>query len=186
MEQERPPIDKSQWPDGPWQTEPDRVDWVHAGYACMILRHPKYGSLCGYVGVDNTHPLYEKQWTDGGFPSFEVHYGVNYTAKCSESVCHAPLPGMPADVWWLGFDCNHGYDLAPAMIRVMEEVRKQIASMKWPEETPEIAVAEELFMERYRDVEYVKRGCEGLADQLRKIAETGELGEPGEEVCSCE
>ncbi len=29
-------VDKSQWPDGPWKNEPDRVDFVHAGYACAI------------------------------------------------------------------------------------------------------------------------------------------------------
>jgi len=163
-------IDKSQWPDGPWRTEPDRLDWVHAGYACMILRHPYYGSLCGYVGVDNQHPLYEKDWNDANFPDFEVHYGINYTAKCTRSVCHTPLPGMPADVWWLGFDCNHGFDVAPGTMRTMEALRKQIGSMKWPEElSAEIDAAEELFKERYRDLEYVKQNCEDLADQLRNI-----------------
>lgn len=53
-------IKKSQWAKGPWQHEPDRLQWVDesTGLTCLILRGP-VGALCGYVGVPDTHPAYE-------------------------------------------------------------------------------------------------------------------------------
>lgn len=49
--------DKSDWGDGPWQGEPDRVEWRLLGFKCLILRGPM-GTLCGYVGVPPGHPCY--------------------------------------------------------------------------------------------------------------------------------
>lgn len=53
-------IRKSQWGKGPWQNEPDRLQWVDkaTGLTCLALRGP-VGSFCGYVGVPETHPAYE-------------------------------------------------------------------------------------------------------------------------------
>lgn len=41
-------VDKSEWPDGPWKGEPDKVVWVHkdTGLACMVVRHAKWGHWC--------------------------------------------------------------------------------------------------------------------------------------------
>lgn len=52
-------IDKSQWGDGPWQSEPDKIQWQDeaTGLPCLIVRGP-VGALCGYVGVPKTHPAY--------------------------------------------------------------------------------------------------------------------------------
>src|SRR4051794_8253554 len=99
---ELPVLDKSTWGDGPWQDEPDRVDFVHAGLACFVRRHPLYGHLCGYVGIPREHPLYGKPYEEC---SLDAHGGVNYADACDEKagICHVPQPGMPADVWWLGF-----------------------------------------------------------------------------------
>ncbi len=30
-------VDKTGWGDGPWNDEPDRVDFHHAGFACLLL-----------------------------------------------------------------------------------------------------------------------------------------------------
>lgn len=51
--------DKKGWGEGPWQHEPDKVQWVDptTGYACLIVRGP-VGALCGYVGVPKGHPAY--------------------------------------------------------------------------------------------------------------------------------
>ena len=38
--------DKTRWADGPWMNEPDRVDFVHAGFACFALRN-YMGVWCG-------------------------------------------------------------------------------------------------------------------------------------------
>lgn len=52
-------IDKSQWDEGPWKSEPDKVQWIDdkTGLYCMIIRGP-VGALCGYVGVPEGHPFY--------------------------------------------------------------------------------------------------------------------------------
>lgn len=54
-----PKYDKTLWGDGPWQTEPDRKEWIDpaTGLTCLIVRGP-VGALCGYVGVPDTHPAH--------------------------------------------------------------------------------------------------------------------------------
>lgn len=51
--------DKSSWPRGEWDDEPDKTQWTDetTGLACLIVRNPM-GALCGYVGVPTTHVLH--------------------------------------------------------------------------------------------------------------------------------
>ena len=50
--------DKSKWGLGPWNDEPDKVQFMTAaGLPGLILRGP-VGALCGYVGVLPNHPLH--------------------------------------------------------------------------------------------------------------------------------
>lgn len=54
-------VDKSAWGDGPWQSEPDKIQWQDAatGYPCLIVRNGEVtGALCGYVGVSPNHPAH--------------------------------------------------------------------------------------------------------------------------------
>jgi len=103
-------VDRSEWRAGEWDNEPEnRVDFVHAGFACFILRGP-LGAWCGYVGVPSTHSLYENTDVDD---KVDVHGGVTYTEKCAGAICHVPEPGMPDDVWWIGFDTAHYMDVTP-------------------------------------------------------------------------
>lgn len=94
-------MDKSSWPRGPWDNEPDEKQWVDdaTGYQCLIVRKDN-GALCGYVGVDMTHSLYEvsldfllAEMAD----DFQVHGGLTYAGRIPDR----------GDVWWLGFDCAH-------------------------------------------------------------------------------
>src|SRR4051794_33398699 len=52
-------VEKGTWPRGPWTEEPDKKQWRDAetGFACLVVRNPG-GALCGYVGVEPSHPLY--------------------------------------------------------------------------------------------------------------------------------
>lgn len=52
-------VDKSTWGDGPWQSEPDKMQWQDeaTGLPCLIVRGP-VGALCGYVGIAPDHPAY--------------------------------------------------------------------------------------------------------------------------------
>jgi hypothetical protein len=141
-------IDRSGWGAGSWDEEPDRVDFEHAGFPCLILR-TRMGFLCGYVAVPEGHPDFEKTYDDIGV---DVHGGLTYAAHCSGHICHVPAPGAPDNVWWLGFDCAHCWDIAPG--RVADDKRYGLHDP----------------MSQYRDIRYVRREVESLADQLHQRA----------------
>lgn len=100
--------------DGPWQGEPNRVEWEHAGLPCIAHRGP-VGSWCGYVGLSPGHPLHGKTYNTVHemLPHLSVHGGLTYSETCSGCICHVPKPGEPDDLWWLGFDCAHAWDYCP-------------------------------------------------------------------------
>jgi integrase len=111
-------VDKSGWGPGPWQDEPDKEQFADkaTGYACLVKRN-RFGALCGYVGVPQGHPWHGKGYDD---VEADVHGGLTYAAPCQEgpegeTICHVPGPGEPEPLWWLGFDCNHAWDVAPGM-----------------------------------------------------------------------
>lgn len=106
-------VDRKGWPAGPWDGEPDRVEFRHAGFPCLIVRQ-SMGHLCGYVGVPLGHPWHGKGYDD--VPA-RAHGGLTYAEECGGEVCHVPAPGEPEDLWWLGFDCAHAGDLQPGAMR---------------------------------------------------------------------
>lgn len=133
-------LDKSAWPRGQWDREPDKVQWVDedTGLDCLLHRNGG-GAWCGYVGVAEGHALFGigyNQCTlaepcDEVFcehrpeSSFEVHGGLTYSDFCQHAadgselppgrgICHIPYTGRPDRVWWLGFDCAHFGDRSPA------------------------------------------------------------------------
>lgn len=154
-------IDKSQWGEGPWQNEPDKIQWQdeETGYPCLIHRS-HMGFLCGYVGLQSTHPLYGQHYDKA--QDCEVHGGLTYGAGCmhtddeSHGICHKPEAGEPDNVWWLGFDCGHIFDFNP----YMEIHYKELGIDRKP-----------FFDERmeYRDIAYVTSECQKLAKQLKAM-----------------
>lgn len=108
--------------EGPWNDEPDKIQWINgeSDLDCLMVRNHN-GAWCGYVGVPPGHPLYEKSAFDSPADRLSVHGGLTFASKCDEDapeghgICHVPLPGREPDVWWLGFDCGHAWDLQPAM-----------------------------------------------------------------------
>jgi hypothetical protein len=131
---------------GPWRGEPDRVEFEHEGFPCL-LRRSEMGNWCGYVAVPPGHPAHgvSFQTLDLG-----VHGGLSYSAKCFADICHVPKPGESDDVWWLGFDCAHGHDFIPRIHLVFEH------------DPAPLGVA-------YRTVDYVRGEVEDLARQLREM-----------------
>lgn len=154
--------DKSAWGDGPWQTEPDKVQWSDkaTGLPCIIRRSPMMGNWCGYVGVFAGHPFFGLDYND--IP-VEVHGGLTFADRCDPSedetgVCHFPEPGEPDNVWWFGFDCGHAFDFSPGMRA------HQRAYLP-----PELLGLLEQLTEAYRDLDYVKAEVESLARQLKAV-----------------
>lgn len=141
--------DKAGFAPGPWQQEPDRVEFEFAGFACLMHRG-SLGSWCGYVAVPPGHPAYGMSNLDFLF----VHGGVNYTSHCNGPICHTPAPGEPDDVWWIGFDCGHAWDVIPGLVAL----------------TPECGLFERAV---YRDLAYVRSNVQFLAIQLDAMSEEG-------------
>jgi hypothetical protein len=108
-------IDRTGWGDGPWTTEPDRVDFEHAGNPCLLLRNMYEGNWCGYVAVSTGHPVFEVGYADVPDGVDCVHGGLTYADHCNGPICHVPREGQPDDVWWLGFDCGHGGNYMPGL-----------------------------------------------------------------------
>ncbi len=78
-------IDKSEWPDGKWKTEPDKAQWIDeaTGLDCLIVRGP-LGSLCGYVGVAPGHPYHGKSYGDDGC-ELSAHGGITFSDGCADA-----------------------------------------------------------------------------------------------------
>lgn len=75
-------IDKAAWGRGPWDTEPDKAQWVDAatGLDCLIVRN-RMGTLCGYVGVPETHPWFKTSYND---VDVDVHGGLTFSDQCQD------------------------------------------------------------------------------------------------------
>jgi hypothetical protein len=159
-------VDRTGWPKGPWDNEPDRLDWkTKAGFPAIALRHSS-GHWCGYVGVPNGHPAYG----NGDEAIVDVHGGVTYASKCAGRVCHVPVPGEPADVFWLGFYFAHSGDAAPSKWNLNEGWSwwsNDGRTLYWgPKTTSRGGEVRGL----YRDLQYVKRECERVGLQLAEMA----------------
>ena len=144
--------DKSEWLDGPWKQEPDKAQWVHNDLDCLIVRGPS-GALCGYVGVPKTHEYFEIDYSN--IESVDIHGGLTFSEKCHPSkkgeafgICHTEEGAANKEVWWLGFDCAHAWDICPAYHKMRVENGFICGD------------------EVYRDFNYVKSQVESLADQF--------------------
>jgi hypothetical protein len=154
-------MDKASWGPGPWQDEPDKEQWQDeaTGYACLLKRGKLTGALWGYVGVPEGHPWHGADWPDA-----DVHGGVTYGGFCQEgpeeaTICHVPGPGEPELLYWIGFDCAHAWDIAPAMEAWLAD-----AGAPWPRPPAELGGA------TYRAAAYVKAECASLARQAAEAA----------------
>ena len=131
-------IDRSTWGRGPWDDEPDRVEFEHAGLPCLLKRN-RGGVWCGYAAVPPDHPWHGTHYDE---VPVDVHGGLTYADACRGSICHVPQPGEPDNVWWFGFDSGHVGDVIPALPQVTE----------WTDD--------------YRDMAYVRAETTRLAEQL--------------------
>lgn len=153
-----PTLDRSMWPAGPWDNEPDKISWTDAqtDMPCLIVRND-LGSLCGYVAVERGHPLYGKDYDD--VENVDVHGGLTYADPCrggseESAVCHIPEPGKSDDVWWLGFDCAHAWDITPAIAGMF--AARNIPKREFPDTS-------------YKTVGFVTAECASLAQQLKAM-----------------
>ena len=134
--------------NGPWNNEPDRIQFEAEGFTCLAKRNERAGFWCGYVGIPSNHPYHKKSYND--IDGLDVHGGLTYSSLCDndpiKGICHIPKEGQPDELYWLGFDCGHCDDLAPWSL------------VNFPEHHHEV--------EHYWTLEEVKQECAKLARQL--------------------
>lgn len=155
-------VDRTGWPEGHWDNEPDKVQWQDevTGLPC-IARRTDRGHWCGYVGVSETNSLFKKYYFDIIDANFSVHGGLTYSSFCDpqeneHGICHVPDAGEPDHIWWFGFDCAHAGDLSPGYCTMYKQLGfKSYEGME------------------YRTLEYVKAECAQLARQLRECEQHG-------------
>lgn len=178
IEHEYRSIDKGDWGDGPWQQEPDKVQWIDeaTGLPCLAVRNSDMGHWCGYVGVPEGHPAYGLDYSaadtlveegEDGDGGLSVHGGLTFAGPCQEgdeatSICHVPAPGQPDKVWWLGFDCAHSWDIRPGHDALMARLGLPLLRMPPPPTS-------RLPREVYRTLGYVQDECARLARQLKAL-----------------
>lgn len=147
-----------EWPAGPWDTEPDRLVWSFLavpGMALLINRN-RLGAWCGYVALPPGHVYYGREYGD---VPVDVHGGLTFADRCHERICHAPKPGEPEEVWWLGFDCLHFLDTAPGML-ALRSWTGSTGGSGWDLDLPPYV------SDVYRDIGYAMHETEDLALQL--------------------
>lgn len=127
---------------GPWENEPDLVEFESYGLKCLVVRHPEFLTLNGYVVIPRSHPLSGKHYALAGL---EVHGGVTFSDNQIPILDqHNEFDGF--DGWIFGFDCLHRTDTIPFQI---------LTHMKEPPSSS------------YKDISFVQKECEHLAKQLK-------------------
>ncbi len=147
----------------------------YKGYDFLVTFN-SMGFRCGYVAIDHTHPLYNKD-LEG---LINVHGDVTFFDKS-----HIPtkLLKNSCDDKWIGFDCAQAGDLMdleeskeffehdPEEIKSIEafkkinDDRKSRMSLPFPELLLERS---EMFHDKKRDKEYVISECRRIIEQLIK------------------
>lgn len=160
-------------------------DWTAHGFRCVAVAG-SFGHRCGYVGVPAGHflhgadfganvPALAAAWdaakagpvgdrgiipvlcnanSDEARPDcvFDVHGGLTYAGGDD-------YPAKSNGLWWFGFDCNHAWD-APDPDLMSESVRKTAMRFPFWPPAPDQTV---------RDLPYVIRQCERLAEQIAAV-----------------
>jgi hypothetical protein len=155
-------VDRTGWPNGPWDDEPDRVDFkTEAGFPAIALRSSS-GYWCGYVAAPPGHPAHPDSGDD---VDIAVHGTVTYGGKCSGDVCHVPEPGEPDDVYWIGFDFAHSGDARPSKRDWDDHPWSPDGRTQYWGPNARYCRADEV-RGVYRDIAYVRAECEKVGQQL--------------------
>lgn len=181
--------------DGPWMTEPDRVEFKAYGLDCLLSRNPWLLNWCGYVGVSLDHPnvkrlvkktlklsSYEREYLEDEEDNLDVHGGITYREECQGPICH--ITEEKDKLFWLGFDCAHAGDLVPGMDLAMKIAPKPDADMHTIQEQldkldsmiKKEGDSSAFFGPAYRDINYVMEQTKYLARQLAEYKTRNSMG----------
>lgn len=110
------------------------------GLLALVARHEQWGHLCGYVELPEGQTAFPDSESYFEF-DLTCHGGLSFQGKLK-----AELGGEMGNTW-LGFDCNHSWDLVPRPQAVFGDIFKR----------PDA---------QYRTFAYCEEQCESLARQI--------------------
>lgn len=191
---EWPALDKSDWGAGPWSDEPDQRLWMDdaTGLWCAMVRGTLTGAWWGYVAIPPGHRAYRyaredlkperrpnesimeyasrrgamRRRSDSGYELLDrfviAHGGLTYGGDGP----HITLPrGAPRRLRWVGFDCGHFGDIAPAM----DAMLRRIMPAEYTARKDAMRKATDGFREVYRDSAFVQAATAQLATDLNRL-----------------
>jgi hypothetical protein len=141
--------------DGEWIEEPDYNEFNHKGIDCKIVRND-VGALCGYILIPSNHSWHSKDYAD---IHCDVHGGLTFSKLFDDGE------------FWIGFDCAHSTDIAPACEKMTKIWRE-----KMKERFPVLHASEHtfpfghMFNPSYKNINFVTEECKKLADQAIEAA----------------
>lgn len=170
-------VDRAGWPAGPWDDEPDIVEWRSSELPTVPLLaiRNNLGCWCGYAAVARGHKAHGLDWGHPQLGDVRVHGGLTFAGAASGLMELSALPEPPDPPgfwWWFGFDCGHGFDVMPAMEPMLARVRSKHSELSALAErmeaaaTPRVRRLLDIMRSQYRDLEYVMSEAESLGAQL--------------------
>ncbi|MEY4520810.1 MAG: hypothetical protein RLZZ499_3410 [Cyanobacteriota bacterium] len=164
-------LDKETWGPGEWQTEPDLATWIDpgTGYRAIVQRHEVFGTLNGYVGVDQNHPWYQVMFdsplrSGGRIDTLIAVYGdLTFSGYRSCDL----LEASPEELWYFGFDTAHCFDLCPSPllspnVSVSTEVNNYIVEMDPRRDS-------DPYPRTYKNFKFLSEQLASLARQLKAV-----------------
>jgi len=131
---------------------------------CAILRDAVSGALCGYVEIHHPGLCCDFVEINREY-CFDVHGDITYSGLLFSS------EGKTG--WWIGFDCHHAPDLAPATVAFWSSVvggsRRSVFEL-----LVDHLNKAGMYQPVYRDLEYVRGQVERLAAQVAEYERTHE------------
>lgn len=154
-----------------WLSEPDLVEFQYKDYQALIIRHPDFGHLCGFVVVPEGHPLHGSNDYIQDMKHLDVHGGITY-GKFQELDL---LEGNKKykGTYLIGFDCAHTWDIQPyfdkrqALKDILDEYKKEIYDLLSKTEALTGIKTDDLYdQETYKNIDFVTAELKSLIDQL--------------------
>jgi hypothetical protein len=130
-----------------WDVEPNLEEWFNGEYHCIIVRS-ELKTLCGFVGVNMKHPLYNKPHSN---IEFSPHRRLTYSGNDIEDM----LKGY----WYFGFHCAHVGDFIPGYKEEIKELEELAYSTRFLPVDFFCAYKElsSEFFDSYKNFHYVKQ-----------------------------
>jgi hypothetical protein len=142
-------FNKSNFPNGVWSREPDYCKWVHSDLLCLAIRDMSLGVWRGFVGVDNSHPLYAHSLENIlEIPDMMTAFLAVYGGICSAGKLPARYKKDAKTLWWLGMETCHGGDYMPLIV---------------PDDHAELST------QTYKDFFFIRRETNKLAEYVSKV-----------------